>query len=67
MAVRYYDKDWNEVEEPAEVSDFFYEEDDYFDGSLDCGCCSCCGCMCDDWDDFEYDEDDDLDYPEGRD
>lgn len=46
-----------------EDEDYWGAEDDYWDGSLDCGCCSCCGCSCyeDDYDDeygpFEEDAD----------
>ncbi|AWY03857.1 hypothetical protein SEA_NEDARYA_40 [Gordonia phage Nedarya] len=59
MAVRYYDEDWNLIEDPTEVSDFLYEDDDDYNyDNLSCGCCSCCGCMCD------YDLDDLCDDPD---
>ncbi|ANA86977.1 hypothetical protein SEA_STROSAHL_43 [Gordonia phage Strosahl] len=34
--------------------DVYYEEDDWYDYALDCGCCVCCGCDCADYDDEDH-------------
>lgn len=37
-----------------------YDDDEYDDDTLDCGCCSCCGCTCyEDEEDYSWTDDND--------
>lgn len=32
----------------------YWDDDDFWNDTYDCGCCTCCGCTCDDdWDEDE--------------